>query len=413
MAWFGIGGPKVEAPKQTKAAPAPKPEKGAPTQPLVQPDANSAKGMSGYKAGVRAAKTQPLTPMPWAAGFAGLGGWLGGLKRDYVDTYTRSFKDNTQDFIKKHNWGPNGRAVLEQMANDGKFAQMDPQMNNLLNHVERYLDKGGRKDLAMTLLKQIADPDSIQQANQNTCAAATLQKALATQNPAKYFRMMTQLCDEGKTHVGDTHLVTTKANRADIQAAGIPLDQRASAYFQAAATEFANGTATYDFDRDKSTLDRKGTKGDKEFSGVGFNRAKQMNEILMGAPTIEPDRLKDHIEAAKARGATRTHAIHWYVKDKAQEASEANQPGVFLAVKSVKHKDKAHMMLVKGTDEHGNFKLVDANGKERTWTPQQMADRVILTENKNIGDNAGILMTSGSATTTTTTPYSAPPPRRR
>ncbi|MFN3429078.1 MAG: hypothetical protein ACK46X_03890 [Candidatus Sericytochromatia bacterium] len=411
MAWFGIGGPKVEAPKRAKAAPAPKPDQGAPTQPLVRPDANAAMGLTGYKAGVRAAKTQPLTPMPWAAGFGGLGSWLGGLKRDYVDTYTKSFKDNTQAFIAKHNWGPQGKAVLVQMANDGKFAQMDPQMNNLLNHVEKYMEKGGRKDLALTLLKQIANPDTIQQANQNTCAAATLQKALATQNPAKYFRMMTQLCDDGKTQVGGVELTTTKANRSDIQAAGIPMDQRASAYFQAAATEFANGAATYDFDRDKSKVDRKGTENDKEFSGVGFNRAKEMNEILMGAPTIEPDRLKDHLEAAMGRGRSRTEAIHWYVKDKVKEATEADQPGVFLAVKSLKHKDKAHMMLVRGVDEQGNYKLVDANGKERTWTPQQMAERAILTEDKNIGDNAGIMTTSGTATPTTT--YTAPPPRRR
>ena len=41
-----------------------------------------------------------------------------------------------------------------------------------------------------------------------------------------------------------------------------------------------------------------------------------------------------------------------------------------------------------------------------------MAERAVLTEDKNIGDNAGIVMTSGSATTTTTS-YSAPPPRRR
>jgi hypothetical protein len=401
MSFFGIGGGnRVKAAAKAPVVAKPKAEPQA-KQPTGDLDANATKGLRGWSAGVKAAKTSPLSPLPWT----GWGGFLSGLKDKYVQTYTQTFKEKTAAFIAKTDLGPAGNALLTKMANDGKFAKMDAQMNSLLGNVEAYLEKGGRKELALAMLKQIDNPDTIKQANDNTCAGATLQKAVAIAHPAKYFRMMTELASTGTTSVIGAEFRLSKESRQDIKALEMPLGDRASAYFQAAMMETANGEAKYDFSEDKSI--EQGGKGgkDREFRGVKFDEARDLNTLLTNAPTIKPDRLLGYIQSAKERGQSPTSSITEYVKRQTEKALEDNQPGVFIAVQGKANKP-GHMLLVRGIDEQGNFRLTDANGREKVWSPEKLAQRAVIDKDKDVGNATAM------AGTSTTTTYSAPIRRR-
>lgn len=397
MSFFGIGGgSRVKAPAKTPTAAKPKAEPQA-KQPTGDLDANATKGLRGWSAGVKAAKTSPLSPLPWA----GWGGFLGGLKDRYVQTYTQTFKEKTAAFIAKNDMGPEGNALLTKIANDGKFAKMDAQMNSLLGNVEAYLEKGGRKDLALAMLKQIDNPDTIKQANDNTCAGATLQKAVAIAHPAKYFRMMTQLAGTGTTNTLGVEFTLSRESRKDIKALDMPLGDRASAFFQAAMMETANGDAKYDFSEDKSIEKGKNGAKDKEFKGVKFEEAQDLNALLTNAPTVQPERLQSFIKSAHERGQSREKSVAKYVKRQTEKAADDQQPGVFLAVHGKGNKP-GHMLLVRGVDADGNFRLTDANGREKTWSPEKLAQRVMLDHDKNVGNDT--VMAATSTTTTTTAP---------
>lgn len=406
MSFFGIGGGN----RVKTAAKAPAPVKPKAELPAKQAtgdlDANATKGLRGWSAGVKAAKTGPLAPLPWG----GWGGFLGGLKDKYVQTYTQTFKEKTAAFIAKNDMGPEGNALLTKIANDGKFAKMDAQMNSLLGNVEAYLEKGGRKDLALAMLKQIDNPDTIKQANDNTCAGATLQKAVAIAHPAKYFRMMTELAGTGTTDTIGVTFTLSKESRKDIKALDMPLGDRASAFFQAAMMETANGDAKYDFSEDKSIEKGKHGAKDKEFKGVKFEQAQDLNAILTNAPTVQPERLQGFLQAAKERGQSREKAVAEYVKRQAEKATEDKQPGVFLAVHG-KGNRPGHMLLVRGVDAQGNFRLTDANGREKLWSPEKLAQRVLLDQDKDVGNVTAMAATTTTSTATTTT--TTAPIRRR
>jgi hypothetical protein len=404
MSFFGIGGGnRVKAPAKAPAVVKPKAEPQVKT-PTGDLDANATTGLRGWSAGVKAAKTSPLSPTPWS----GWGGFLSGLKDRYVQTYTQTAQEKTAAFIAKNDMGPKGNALLTKIANDGKFAKMDAQMNSLLGNVEAYLEKGGRKELALAMLQQIDNPDTIKQANDNTCAGATLQKAVAIANPAKYFRMMTELASTGKTDVIGAEFTLSKESRKDIKALDMPLGDRASAYFQAAMMEAANGDAKYDFSEDKSIETGKNGGKDKEFRGVKFEEARDLNMLLTDVPTVQPERLQSFIKSASERGKSREESVTEYVKRQVDKAVDDKQPGAFLAVHGRGNKP-GHMLLVRGVDDQGNFRLTDANGREKVWSPEKLAQRVLLDHDKDVGN---VTAMAGTSTTTTTTTYAAPIRRR-
>lgn len=403
MGWFGIGSPKhVEAPRPKAPVIAPpKPAQGAKTTPLVMPDRNGAKGLNAYNQGVRAAKTQPLAPMPWS----GWGGWLGAMKATFVHTAVQTAADKTQAFMDKHqkDFGPEGQKLLQKFQADGTLDKTDGEGSTLRQKLEGFLDKGGKPKEAYCLLRQIAHPDTINQVNQNTCAGATLQKALAEQNPAKYFSVMTKLADKGHAKLpGGIELTVSKDARQDILKSGMGMAERMSSYFQAAATEYANGRASYDFSTDTSKVDKKGNQDDETFKGVFLSHARDLNQALLDAKTIDPAHLKAGLQAAKDQGVGRTQAIAQFVQDRVTRDQGDGQLGTFLAVKG-QHHHKAHMMLVTGVDAQGNFHVQDATGRERVWSPDKLAEKVVLEGGDKVGEDSSATAQSTTTTTTTTT----------
>jgi hypothetical protein len=231
---------------------------------------------------------------------------------------------------------------------------------------------------------------------------------VAIAHPAKYFRMMTQLASTGTTNTIGAEFTLSRESRKDIKALDLPLGDRASAYFQAAMMESANGDAKYDFSEDKSIEKGKNGQKDTEFKGVKFEQAQDLNALLTNAPTVQPERLQDFLKAATERGQSRDKSVAAYVKTRTKQAVEDKQPGAFLAVHGKGNKP-GHMLLVRGVDDQGNFRLTDANGREKVWSPEKLAQRVLLDHDKNVGNDTAM---AGTSTTTTTTTYTAPIRRR-
>jgi hypothetical protein len=219
---------------------------------------------------------------------------------------------------------------------------------------------------------------------------------------------MTKLADKGHaTLPGGIKLTVTEDARKDILGGGKGMAERMSSYFQAAATEFANGKATYDFQNDTSKLNKKHGK-DESFKGVDFEKAQDLNKALMGCMTIDPDSIKDAMKAGHANGVSRQDAIAQYVTARVNNDKSQGQVGSFIAVKGLHH-HRAHMMLVTKIDDQGNFHVQDAHGKERVWTARDLNDRVVLQHKDKVGEDSDPTATAVA----TAAPAPAPAPTRR
>jgi hypothetical protein len=268
-------------------------------------------------------------------------------RREQYDRLASDVQDN-----------PQARLSLQMLAVEGKLTggpqTMEPggKPDDLLGSLDKLRegptsDGIDRQELLGQVIHDVANPGSIAQADQPSCASAVVQTMLARQNPAEYARIVKGLASpEGgvKMANGDTLAREPGTENDDGSRRAIP-----ARLTQAALMEYGNGDFSYDNDRAAHTT----TDGQKAGRGLWADGEQRAVEGLFGkgsattiaaagsraakliypvdgkkgaGPTAVPqDQISGHVEAAVQAGHPVSAALEWGRKDEAGKLHESHQ----------------------------------------------------------------------------------------
>jgi hypothetical protein len=323
---------------------------------------------------------------------------------DYASrVWTKSSQVKTQAFLDANlaKFTPAGQAALKKLQAEGKLDMVDPGWNNLRDNLDAYLKGGGDIAAAEAALAQIANPvGTIEQATEHACVAATIQLAIARDNPAQYFQMATALAATGAAKLpnGDTIQVSEK-NLAWIDAQGLTGDARTNALFQAALMDYASDGG-YDMAEDLVTT--KEEHMTTVMHGLRPAQARKLNEALLQTPVLDATDMLKRLAAAVLEGGSREGATVDALLAAVEEAKKGGHGGVLVVVSAgneiielppgvrnmLPPEDRTvpryHMVLVKDVKD-GQVTFVDPTGQTRTESLEDFARRICTDESVYVG----------------------------
>lgn len=349
-----------------------------------------------------------------AAAAAPLTGGLSTLASWAVEVWTKSSQVKTQAFLDANlaKFSPSGQALLKQLAKSGALDMVDPGWNTLRDNLDTFLKAGGDPAVAETLLAQVARPDdAIAQATNHTCVAATMQAAIARDNPAQYFQLATELADKGSMSLPGGQVVTlSERNRAHIEAQGLVGGAKLDAIFQAALMDFASDGG-FDMASDLVTTQEAG--GSSVLAGLKPAQARKLNEALLQMPVMDPGDLARQVLQAVINGgqigAITTDALLACLA----EARKGDHGGVMVVVSAgslpvelppilrgmlpedQRRVPKFHMVLVKSVED-GMVSYLDPAGTTRQEPLADFVKRICTDESVAVGTGTGPAPTGGT-----------------
>jgi hypothetical protein len=282
------------------------------------------------------------------------------------------------------------------LADNGTLGKVDKDMTNMRDGLDAFLKGGGDAKVAEAVIAQVSAPDTITQANDTTCAAATAQKAMAQSNPGQYAKVVGDLMTKGETTLPDGQKMTlTPENKEFLDKhPEMPLEQRINATFQAAAMDLGNAHDKYSLATD--TSHHEDDMGTAEYKGLSVSQAKRVNEALLGCPSIDGGALNNYvsktIDENKKSGKQEKvfDMMNDYVKAQFDAAKDSGSPGVFVTLHSGSERmgGPGHMMdepekhyhevMVKDIDDKGNVTMIDAQGSEMTMSKDDFANHIAM-----------------------------------
>lgn len=284
----------------------------------------------------------------------------------------------------------------------GKMDSFDSSGVTLRQSVDAFIKKGGDPNLALTILKQVDDPDHrIKQVTKFTCVPANVQRQIAKLNPQKYFVLASELVTKGHAKLPNGGELTVNAeNRKWIESQMMPGNKKVNAYFQASLMEKANGKAKYNMKDDKSE------GNGVNFEALGIEQAQSLwKDMGTGTPTFNPVAFKD-LQKAHHKPATASGMMH-----EVERLFNAGKGEKRVAV-PLTTPDKHVFHQVTITDiSHGKVKYYDpAQEKIVSVSRDQFMRRlgVNMQKSDRIGENS-----SGTAMAAPAPAPTAPPPIRR
>lgn len=157
------------------------------------------------------------------------------------------------------------------------------------------------KGIAAALAAHLARPDTVCQVpGKSTCVAATVQKALARQNPELYSLIVSELVVLGSARLPNgAALSISKANLMWIDAQNLTPERKLNALVQAALMELGASGEGYMLAGDAFAA----TPG--KAPGLSLDQARKLIETLLKAPVLDPRDLKAKWDGHyKAKGET-------------------------------------------------------------------------------------------------------------
>lgn len=376
-------------------------------------------GLDRFKDGVKNVADAAHDALPWVAGPLGVLGPVVAFAKKFSEVDQKK----SDDFVTANadKFSEAGQAELKKMADDGTLGKVDNNFKNMRDSLDGFLKAGGDPKVAEAIVNQVAQPDTVLQANENTCTAATVQKAMAQDNPGAYVQVVSDLMTKGTTTLpnGQT-MALSPENKAFLDAhPEMPIEQRINATFQAAAMDLGNAGDKYSLATDTSHHEETGLS--ETYTGLSTDQAKTINEALLGCPSVEADGINAYMQKAiadnKKAGGDKTceDMAMEYVKAQFDAAKQDGAPGVFVTMHAGTEYDgpqghmqmdeyrvnKYHEMMIKDIDDKGNVTLLDAMGTETHMSKQDFYRNLAQ-------DNAGDRERGGVGELSTGTGQAAP-----
>lgn len=345
---------------------------------------------------------------PVTSGIAALASWA-------VEVWTKSSQVKTQAFLDANlaKFSPAGQALLKQLAKDGKLDMVDPGWNNLRDNLDGFLKAGGDVATAEAILQQIARPEAaIVQANDHTCVAATMQLAIARDNPAQYFQLAADLATKGAaTLPGGQIIRLSERNQAHIAGQGLAGEQRLDAIVQAALMDFASDGG-YDMASDLVTT--KEDWGSSILDGLKPAQARKLNDALLQLPIMDPADLAQQLLKAVIGDIAVSAATADALLACLAQAKAKDHGGVMVVVSAgsvplelppglrgmlgpdERRVPKFHMVLVKGVED-GVVTYLDPAGATKQEPLADFVARICTDEAVAVGGYTGSASTGGSS----------------
>ncbi|HEY9765584.1 MAG TPA: hypothetical protein V6C82_04440 [Chroococcales cyanobacterium] len=154
---------------------------------------------------------------------------------------------------------PEARLSLQRLLLDGKLLEAKDKkgegtlLDNLSKLADQRLEENiNRGELLSDVVQEVENPVCIAQEGKGTCGASTVQIMLASENPAEYARLISGLASpEGKTTLANGEEIARKPGTEMEDGALRTVSTR---LLVPAFMEYGNGMATYDNEKDKSSL---------------------------------------------------------------------------------------------------------------------------------------------------------------
>lgn len=416
MAPDAINGVNKVVPPAAPAAP--RPQGAAPAAaaaPAQGADASWIGKVGDVLGNAASAVTVPSMASLAAAAASPLGG-LGSMVARAIRVWWGASQMKTQAFMDANlqKFTPAGQAALKALKAQGKLEMVDPGWNTLRDNLDAYLKAGGDPAKAEPVLAQLARPEgTIIQAREHACVAATVQLAIARDNPAQYFQMATDLAASGEAKLPNGEVIRVSAkNLAWIDAQDLPPAERTNAIFQAALMDYASGGG-YDMASDLVTT-KEAENVTSTMHGLKPAQAQKLNEALLQVPTLEGPGFFDRLLEKIGYGSTPAEAAAESLTDAMAAALEGGHGGVMVVVSAgleeidlppalkrfLPQEDwrvpRFHMVLVKGVQD-GQVTYVDPTGQTRTESLADFSKRICQDESVYVG--AGGTYGSGAGST--------------
>lgn len=348
------------------------------------------------------AQTQPLQALPWEAHGPALDPWMGELRGNFMTTWHATTQHHTTSVLTqlKGKLTDAGLAAVKTLKEQDKLNQ-GWLGHTLLNRLQNFVKHGGHKELESAALEQIASPDKIQQARPDSCAAADMQRNLATEHPTKYLAVVNSLFKFGEAKLHGHTLKISSENMAEIKAMHLKGPALVNAMFQAAAMDVANGKAGYDFKSDTSIFKKHGHLEREQ--GLTGDAMKTLDAIVGDAPVVTPKDLHHKIEALQKQGLSEFDAKKQVLESELASALKAGHQGAMFAVKDNRH-HLAHAVIVTKV-ANGEVTFVDGHQRQHQVPEAAFMHHLCQNEHDRIGSGITFGSTSFSGTS-----YYAPPP---
>ena len=147
---------------------------------------------------------------------------------------------------------PEARLALQHLILDGKLLE-GSLLDNLAKLADQRLEENiDRGELLSDVVQEVENPVCIAQEGKGTCGASTVQIMLVSENPAEYVRLVSGLASpEGKASLANGEVIARKPGTEMEDGALRTVSTR---LLVPAFMEYGNGMATYDNEKDKSSL---------------------------------------------------------------------------------------------------------------------------------------------------------------
>ncbi|HEY9721444.1 MAG TPA: hypothetical protein V6D47_05495 [Oscillatoriaceae cyanobacterium] len=352
------------------------------------------------------AKTQPLQALPWEA--KPMDGWMGALRGDFLTSWHATTQQHTATVLDKvkGKLTPAGEAAVKTLQDQGKLNK-GWLHETVTSRLEHFLKHGGHKDLESAALEELASPDKIKQVRPDSCAAADIQRDLATKQPGKYIAVVNQLIQGKSIKLHGHTLQVSASNLQEIKSQHLKGTQLVDALFQSAAMDAANGKAGYDFKHDETISNNHGHI--EREKGLSDENVQTLDQIVGAAPVVTPKEVHHEIEALRKKGVSEHDAKKQVLENQLAKAQAGGQQGVMFAVRG-DHAHLAHAVIVTKI-ENGDVTYVDGHQRQKTVPESEFLHHMCTHEHVRIG--SGITWGSTSSSTPSyaaPTGYYAPPP---
>lgn len=224
--------------------------------------------------------------------------------------------------------------ALQTLERDGRLNQALLQALNELEQTPLTPELSAeRQNLIQSVLQDIAFPESIMQGNKNTCVSTVAEMKLALEDPVKYVRILTALVSPAGKAPCELVPPAQSQDSLSLEPTALAPDQSGRSLsqrlFQAALSEYANGSLDYDNRSDLS----QDLQGHTQNGLYGPQNLQLMNALFAGQ--YQEFSLKQGFSTA----------------DLAQRIEHAVQAGVPIST-GMRWGTGGHQVLVMGMDAH-------------------------------------------------------------